>query len=277
MKATIKYLLLALVAGIGLSACDVIKGDKIDPNGFTGSANKVLVEDFTGHRCGNCPRAHEEAAELLGTYGENLVVVAVHTGGFAVVVPQLGYTTDFNTPMGTELGEYYNADQEGLPIGLVNRREWNGSPITRFANWSTYVANVLAEQPKIKLEVTPTYDESDRSLAVAAHLEYFTTGDASHHIVALITEDSIIAKQEDYALGAHEDYVHNHVLRTTLTNGTWGEPVKGNQIFLGEKIDLNFTTTLDSAWVPAHCHLVVYVHNNVTKEVIQVEEVKLVE
>jgi hypothetical protein len=277
MKASMKYLLLALMAGFALSACDIIKGDKIDPNGFSGSANKVLIEDFTGHRCGNCPRAHEKAAELQGTYGENLVVVAVHTGSFALVIPQLGYTTDFNTPMGTELGEYYNADQEGLPIGLINRRDWNGSPVTRFADWSTFVSAVLSEQPKIKLEITPTYDATDRSLDVASHLEYFTTGDASHNIVVLVTEDSIISKQEDYTFGEHEDYVHNHVLRTVLTSGTWGTPVKGNQIFLGEKLDLNFSTVLDSTIVPEHCHVVVYVHNNVTKEVIQVEEVDLME
>jgi hypothetical protein len=277
MKSSLHYLLLVLCAAITLSACDVIKGDKIDPNGFTGSTNKVLIEDFTGHMCGNCPRAHERAASLKETYGENLVVVAVHTGGFATVVPVLGYTTDFKTPMGTELGVFYNADQEGLPIGLVNRRDWNGSPVTRYSDWGTFASAVLTEQPKIKMELTSDYDPSNRNLEVSAHLEYFTTGDASHQIVALITEDSIIAKQEDYTFGAQPNYVHNHVLRASITPGTWGQPVKGNQIFLGEKFDLTFQTVLDTAWVPENCHVVVYVHNNSTKEVLQVDEVKLSE
>lgn len=275
MKLSPKYLLLILFGAALLNACDVVEGPKVDPNGFTGSTNKVLIEDFTGHMCGNCPRAHEQAASLINTYKDNLVIVAIHTGGFATVVPVLGYTTDFNTPMGDELGDYYNADQEGLPIGLVNRREWGGSPVTRYGNWGSLASTVLAEQPKMKMELTSVYDPTDRSIDLQTHLEYFTTGDANHQIVALITEDSIIAKQEDYTFGHEDNYVHNHVLRTTITPGTWGVPVKGNQIFLGEKFDLSFTATLDTAWVPANCHIVVYVHDNLSKQVLQVDQIKL--
>ncbi len=277
MKSFPKYLLGLILAAAVLNGCDIVEGPKVDPNGFTGSTNKVLIEDFTGHMCGNCPRAHEQAAVLQGTYGDNLVVVAIHTGSFATVVPFLGYSTEFKTPMGNELGTYYNADIEGLPIGLVNRREWGGSPITRYSNWGALAGTVLAEQPKMKIALTSVYNADDRTINLNTKLEYFTTGDANHQIVALITEDSIIAKQEDYTFGHEEHYVHNHVLRGTITPGTWGVPVKGNQIFLGEKLNLDFTATLDTAWVPEHCHVVVYVHDNVSKEVLQVEEIKLME
>lgn len=277
MKSRLSCLLSLLCITAILSACDVIEGPKVDPNGFTGSTNKVLIEDFTGHMCGNCPRAHEKATELKGTYGDNLIVVAVHCTNFSRVVPSIGYATDFNTDMGAELALHYDAQNEGLPIGLINRRNWNGSPITRYASWGTQVAAVLAEQPKIKLEVTPAYDPSDRSLTVSTHLEYFTTGDANHHVVAIITEDSIIAKQEDYSFGPDEDYVHNHVLRGSITDGTWGVPVKGNTIILGEKFDKTLTTTLDEDWVAEHCHVVVYVMDNSTKEILQVEEAKITE
>lgn len=262
-----------------LTACDVVEGPKVDPNGFTGSTNKVLVEDFTGQRCGNCPRAHEVAHNLKETYGDNVVIIAVHAGSFAQPVPVIGYPADYRTEMGTELEAYYQCYAlTGLPIGVIGRRSWNGSPLINHTNWSTAVGTALAEEPKMKIDAVPAFNSTDHTLNLSVKLEYFTTGDANHNIVALITEDSIISKQEDYSLASQhvDEYVHMHMLRAPITpGGTWGTPVKGNDIVLGEKFDFNFTTTLDTAWVPEHCHVVVYVHNNLTKEIVQVQEVSL--
>lgn len=279
MRRYITYFFAASVAIGSLTGCDIVEGPKVDPNGFTGSTNKVLVEDITGHMCGNCPRAHEEAAHLKATYGENVVVVAVHAGGFARVVPSLGYDYDFRTQAGTDVEAYYRADQlTGLPIGVINRRLWNGSALTPYASWGTDVAAVLAEAPKMKLDVTSAYNATDHNTALGINIEYYTTGDANHQVFAMITEDSIIAQQSDYSLPSQhiEDYVHMHVLRGVVTpGGTWGTPVKGNAIVLGEKFSLNYTVPIDTAWVPKHCHVVVAVANNTTKEILQVQEIPL--
>lgn len=277
MKISAKSILLLLGAATVLNACDYIKGDKVDPNGFAGSTNKVLVEDFTGHMCGNCPQAHAQAAALHETYGENLVVVAIHAGSFASVVPSLGYSTDFRTDMGNELEEYYDADVQGLPIGMVNRRTWGGAVLTRHVNWGTEVATVLAEAPKMKLDLAPSYDETSNTISVDVDIEYQSVGSASHQLVLLITEDGIISKQAKYDTSSQhiDEYVQNHVLRGTITPGTWGVPVKGADIFLGEKFQMSYERVLDSAWVPANCHVVGYVLDNTTKEILQVEEVDL--
>ena len=279
MKTSFGYLLLALSVLISLVSCDVIEGPKVDPNGFTGTENKVLIEDFTGQMCGNCPNAHRQAALLKETYGENLVIIAVHSTGFATPVPVLGFPIDFRTPMGDELALYYEASNAGLPVGIVNRRDWNGSPLTRYANWGTLVSAVLAEEPKMGISLEKTYDDGTRKLDIQANLEYFTAGDANHRIVAVITEDSLISKQYDFSIPAQEvdEYVQNHVLRTSITPGTWGIPVKGNTIFIGEKIEHSFSITLDPAWRAEKCHAVVYVINNSTREILQVEEIKVIE
>ncbi len=263
-----------------LAACDKIEGPKVDPAGFAGSTNKVLVDDFTGHLCGYCPRGHVIAAGLKEQYGDNIVVVAVHASGHARVVPFLGFGYDFNTAMGTALENHYRGEPTtGYPIGMVQRRNWGGGPLVDKVAWGTKVAAVLAEAPKLSIALNTTYDPNDHTVQVQAQLEYFTTGTAEHYIVAVITEDSIISKQENYDTDSSyvTRYVHNHVLRGTITPGTWGLPIKGNRIVLGEKFDLTFDAALNPDWVPANCHVVVYVHDNATKEILQVEEVKLVE
>lgn len=278
MKSKFLNLILSASLLLGMMACDVVEGPKVDPAGFTGSANKVLIEDFTGHMCGNCPRAHEQATALLNTYGENLVVVAVHAGTFARVVNSLNFTEDFNTPMGAALEAEYEADNAGLPKGLVNRRKFGSSFLTNYPDWSTHVSTILAESPKMGLELASSYDANTRQIAIDANLEYFTEGDATHQIVVLITEDGIISKQNDYSLstGHVDEYEQNHVLREVITPGIYGVPVKGSTIFLGEKVNLSFSHTLSSKFVAENCHIVAYVLESDTHEILQVEQIKVV-
>ena len=50
------------------------------------AARKVLIEDFTGQKCVNCPKATDEIHVLQETYGEdNIIAVGIHSGplGFA--------------------------------------------------------------------------------------------------------------------------------------------------------------------------------------------------
>ena len=57
---------------------------------------KILLEDYTGHKCGNCPRAAEKAEELKEIYGDQLIPIAIHAGFFA---SDFGgnFTTDFTS------------------------------------------------------------------------------------------------------------------------------------------------------------------------------------
>ena len=104
-----------------LSACD-----QIDENNrfiYVEPAHvyrAVLVEDFTGQRCVNCPAATEELDMLQKRYGqENVVVVAFHSGPF-------GHRTTISSPrlpLCTEIGDTYYSywGIENQPGVLINR------------------------------------------------------------------------------------------------------------------------------------------------------------
>src|SRR6185369_355659 len=74
---------------------------------------KVLLEDYTGHLCGNCPDAEVYLNDSLKPiFNHCLVVVSVHADYFATVCPNGAacpgnqppgaFTTDFNTTAGTD-------------------------------------------------------------------------------------------------------------------------------------------------------------------------------
>jgi thiol-disulfide isomerase/thioredoxin len=273
MRFSIQILVLTCLLGL-FSACDYIEGPKVDETAFPSSGNKVLLEDFTGHQCGSCPRAHEKAAELKEIFGENLIIVGVHVGGFADVDVADGYLNDFKTPMGNDLDAYYAPYNEGLPVGLVNRRAFNGKPLIKHPNWGTAISQILAEDPKLSIDIQTAYNSTSREVSIQTDMEYFSAGTPDHQLVVIITEDSLESKQADYSLPAPSyisSYKQLHVLRASVTNGTWGEQIKPAQIFVGERLTKTHTFVLNPDWVAEKCEVVAYVIDNTTKEVLQAQ------
>ena len=70
-----------------LTACSYIEeGDRLIYVKPESARRVVLLEDFTGQRCVNCPKGTEVIEQLLQTYGDSAVIaVGIHGGplGFA--------------------------------------------------------------------------------------------------------------------------------------------------------------------------------------------------
>ena len=64
---------------------------------------KVLLEDYTGFKCVNCPAAAHEAHLLQEFYGDQMVVMGVHAGYYAEPDGSGNYTTDLTTTTGDAL------------------------------------------------------------------------------------------------------------------------------------------------------------------------------
>ena len=73
------------IAATLCTACENISEDErfLEVEGVT-AQRVVLLEDYTGQACVNCPNAHDVATELHEEYPENLIVVAMHAGVQAI-------------------------------------------------------------------------------------------------------------------------------------------------------------------------------------------------
>jgi len=89
MKST-SYIIKSIVIVIGIvtgtvlvPSCDIVEEPYLvpvggnDTNTHDTNVRKVLLEDYTGQKCPNCPEAAEVAHSLLEIYGEQVVVIAV--------------------------------------------------------------------------------------------------------------------------------------------------------------------------------------------------------
>ena len=84
-----------------ISSCDIIEEPYLNNNagGVDTSSNQyvknILIEDFTGHLCQNCPDAARELEAIHDVYGAQIIGLAIHVGnGFARPYPCLLYTSD---------------------------------------------------------------------------------------------------------------------------------------------------------------------------------------
>ncbi len=277
--------LLSILAGsflmAGMIACDVIEEPYLKDNtgnqgggaGETPEAvvKNILLEDYTGVQCVNCPAAGEIALQIQEQYGHQVIVLGVHAGGMSN--PQPGNFPDFLTNEGTTWYTHFGFDTN--PVGTINRKLNGGSVLFNVGDWTEAVAITAAEEAMIDMTPTVEYNDANRTLKVNIASKALVELPDTYSLVVCIMEDSIIGKQKAMVPGGIiNDYMHRHVFRTTM-NGAWGKEINTEAIAPEDVITKEYTTTLNEAYNADQCYIIAYVANSETKEILQVVEKKI--
>lgn len=291
-----KYLLL-LPLFAAFYACDkvsnpVVKKTTVSGSNFITMSNaavsnsrKTLLEDFTGQRCPNCPDAAALIKDNLEpTYGNNLVVLSVHQGALAKPFGA-SWPNDYRTTAGEEWGgsSGFGPFNE-WPTGLINRKDYNnnGLKLTR-TKWTSVMTLAQAEPFKLKLDLTTQYDPTVRALNISVKGTFKTAYTNKTNLVAVFAQDSIVGKQDVNGTEV-EEYEFEHMLRGVI-NSTWGTEFTTAAVAAGDTVRWTQTgfplpneTEKGSIGLPVNdkkVSVVVYVYDVSTREVIQVEKVKI--
>ncbi len=208
----------------------------------------VLIEEFTGQRCVNCPDAALEVENLQAQYGEeNIIAVGIHSGPLAV------FSSGEVVGLRTELGDaYYNHyDVEMEPTAMINRR----SGVVRRDKWASMIYSELQAETTLQLSVDCNQISTAQiNVAVEAVVAEAVRG----KLQLWLTEDSIIAPQMMPDGTMNPRYIHRHVLRSAI-NGTWGEEVDWKS---GDLPVLTYTFPIDSQWNREHLFIVAFVYTD---------------
>lgn len=242
------------------------------------SNRKVLLEDFSGHTCANCPHASRIAQQLKDSYGEQLVLITIHGGDFAypmpIVPPDSMYYYDFRTPEGDELNVELGI--QAWPTGSVNRKTINNTRLVYYTAWGGVISDILQEPPYAALEITNGFNTSSRQISTSIKCDFIKELPDNYSLAVYLTEDSIINWQLDQEAVPEDvkDYVHRHVLRGSFS-GTYGEAIIAAPDS-GASVTKQYTLTIPAEYNENHCAVVAFIFNTTTKEVVQVEEKKLI-
>jgi thiol-disulfide isomerase/thioredoxin len=290
MKTFKIYSLLIAIISISLFSCDVIEepfmvvqevvSDSCEAFIFSPVetyTKKVLLEDYTGQTCGNCPRAAEKAHELQEQYGEQLVVIAVHAGWFSNTSDE--YPNDFTTEVGDAWDTHFGNSSLGNPNGMIDRIDYPGSHVFQFSQWGEKIADQIQIEPSIGIQVAASYNASSKLICVDTQTEILNDLEGNLNITVVLIESGIISKQTDYSILPDQyvdDYEQNHVLRKGLTNA-WGESL-GQETYLQSELFTNrYSIEKQADWDINNMSVIAFVSNPETYEVVQVEELHLTE
>ncbi len=239
------FFLLAIIPF--LVACDhIAEGDELIYVKQAPAQRVVLLEDFTGQRCVNCPLGTEVIEQLQEIYGDSVVAVGIHSGplGFKGNANNVGLATDLGD-------EYYNHwNLEYQPVGLINR---HGA--VNYTDWVEAVKKELAKTSPIGLTASAKLQDGTVGIAVETTGK---EGTVSGKLQVWVLEDGITAMQLMPDGSANREYVHNHVFRTAV-NGTWGEDFT---ITEGQTMRLAYSQVVDPAWNAANLSIIAFVYNN---------------
>lgn len=175
----------------------------------------ILLEEFTGVNCGNCPDGHRVAAALQTAQPEIMHLVSIHAGYFCPPSPE------FKIDEGAEIDAYFAP--EGYPSGMINRQRFgSASPVYYRSDWYALSRAESKETAPVNLWIEGRYEASSRVLTVNVE-GYFTDDvDGGAYLSVILTQNDIKGPQSGGNMG--NEYIHNHMLRAYLTP-TWGEQI----------------------------------------------------
>lgn len=258
---------------------------------FTTNANtnrNVLIEDFTGHKCVNCPYAAKTATDIEEANENRVFVASIHAGpdgstGFQTTSGS-NFSTNFTNPQGLEISKQISKGGGfvGNPSGTISRKTFGGQLFQNYSGWSNYTAGILTENAlKINLQAGTNYFPTTRGLILHTEIDVKVPVSNDVYQVVYLIEDSLVAPQitpPDWEVpNLDKNYVHHDIHRGCIDGKAMGRKLteadkkdKDGKIIAGDKYYLNYSYKLPAQYNPTNMHLLIFVYDSKTFEIYQV-------
>jgi len=248
---------------------------------------KVLLEVFSGAKCGNCPKGTFTLDSLLNIY-PNLIGVSLHS----YENPDSMFFEEIDT-IGLALAP-------DAPLGAINRIYWYSwdyvaEPMT---NWGNRVECEFKQEVDAKVSVSSVWNPINREISATISTEILwdlPTGD--YRFSLYIVEDSVTGVGDGYdqinnynnmvgnpfyGLGNPiVGHVHKNVVRAILPQA-WGQAgiIPSNPL-TGQNFSTTINYILPIEFNENKIKLVAFVNkksvNHITDKVLNVEEIPLIQ
>jgi len=281
MKIKNQHILSALVLAClsVLVSCDIIQNPcELEDSGqgpdTTTYTRKILVEDYTGHTCPNCPIAAAALKQLELDYPGQVVAIAPHVSSLADPGPITSiWYYNFKTQCGDDWDAEFTISNNGLPKGMVNRLGYPVANALEYSLWDDTVANLVNIPADAAIEISNTYNSSTNTVQTTISSKFVNELQGNYFLSVVYTEDSMIQPQALPANAPHPVdtfYMHMHALRGDI-NGSWGELIATDPLE-NSTVSKTYSKQLKSDAIPENCKVVAFIYREGTYEVIQAEE-----
>ncbi len=249
------------------------QADFVVPYTPTNPVKKVLLEDYTGRKCGNCPRAQRIIANTLEPlYHEQLVVATNHAGVYAVPDnPPSCFAEDFRNPNSDELNTFFGLS--AYPSSMINRVGYPTTHIKYYNSWQSTISQELSKPNDAFINIYSAYNEGSRTAQLTISTEFLNNLGDDYKLAVFLIEDSIHGCQLDYDLTTPTQidsaYIHRHVLRAAL-NSSFGENLINDPDLTTKYIRL-YNYQIPDKYNVDQCYILAYVYQTNNYYVLQSE------
>lgn len=183
----------------------------------TPQLRQVLIEEYTGVTCSNCPKGAQVVTGLEAQYPNRVNVMELHAG--VQTTPLTISKYNFQTTAAAQIVASV-AENPSKPAASIDQTTDNtGTYFVDRSTWVTAVNSRIGITSPLNIYVTSNYVAGENSSTIHVKVEY-TQPVAKHQVLTLaLIESKIIDPQED-GITIDTFYVHNHVLRDVITSVT---------------------------------------------------------
>ena len=246
--------------------------------------HNVLMEEFTGASCTNCPAAHETLLSLSHASPGRINIVGLYCYNITQTRPPNGAVYDFRDSVATDVASSVFLGVSSLPSGGVDRWNNTGAILMLQGSWGSTIESRKNVVDSLNLAITSSYNAATREDTITATVTYTQTVAAPHNLSIVITEDSIIDVQEYPAIpsspfpsGHDDEYVFTNVFRGMVTNTPYGDPILATMPVKepGRVYRHIYIHKIKEGIKPEHCHVIAFINSTVDKSVMQSVQTKM--
>lgn len=233
-----------LIAGIGLFCALTASGTAqerfVDE---TPQNRKVVLEEFTGVNCGNCPDGHRRANALRDAHPGEVFLINIHQGSYAYPA-EIDLRTNYGDALASQAGI------NSYPNATINRHSFNGSiAVADRTAWTSLSEGLLSTEAYANIAAKATVDWQTREMQVTVQVYYTGNSPAStNYLNVALLQDYIYGPQAGMNANMEQvdgnQYVHMHALRDLIT-GQWGKEI--TTTIQGSFVEKTYTYTIPEA------------------------------
>ncbi|TVR79872.1 MAG: hypothetical protein EA412_05400 [Chitinophagaceae bacterium] len=269
MKLLIKKIQLMAVLILLLQSCTE-KGPVIDLGGMQALSDttyvsdqvespqqkNVLIDEFTGVRCVNCPDGHTLINTLQQNNPDRVIALGWHSELLGQPLPQS--SQDLKIPEAQQTEDFLGGIQ-GKPSAGIDRFIFSGENtiLVLLSKWAGFVSERLQLSTPLNISLNHSFDSGTRMLDFQTTLHYTEAVGFENRLSVVIYEDNIIEPQVTQG-GIVDEYNHQHVVRALIT------PLSGINLAESKVPGRVFVTTfqkeIPASWNEENLSIIAFVH-----------------
>lgn len=227
LNIILSSLLFATAALVGCESVD--EADRWTPETPVEMKKNVLIEDFTGQNCKNCPTAAELIATLrASSMGQHIIAVGIHGGSLSI--PAEKQATGLALPQGEDYNKHWGV--ESWPAGLIDRGTYDGQDFKvgkpgEYTGWTTAIVNRIKQELLVDMAISAHYDADTRQADITVNMHNTQATDplTGTKVTVWLTESDIPGPQIMPDGKTQPIYMHQHVFRESFSD-PYGDAVQ---------------------------------------------------